>query len=178
MGGSGSGTWSRYEAKRTIDEVPAIDIRELQRHRGLAPGSRFVETWTLGGMIAAQVAIEVRQDYLLLRYMLGSRAAHPEPVELVAPIVVTPCNYGGLRRWFRCPDCKKRIAVIYIQLRSCLCRRCNDLVYRSQHERAGERARDRAQKTRMRLGGSANLHEPLSGQTEMDALANLCRIAN
>src|ERR1700722_11585982 len=118
MGGIGSGTWSRIEAKRTVDAVPAIDIRELQRHRGLAPGSRFVETWTRGGMVAAQVAIEVQRNNLLFTYVHVSGAGDREPVECVVPIVETPCNYGGLRRWLLCPECKKRIAVIYVS-RSC-----------------------------------------------------------
>ena len=142
MGGIGSGTWSRYEAKRTTDAGPAIDIRQLQRRRGLAPGDKFVATWTRGGMVAAQVAIEVQQNNLLFRYVHVSGAGDREPVDCVVPIVATPCNYGGLRRWLRCPECKKRIAVIYVS-RSCACRHCHELVYSSQRERAGDRARQR-----------------------------------
>jgi hypothetical protein len=156
MGGIGSGKWSRQEAKRTADAVPAIDIRELQRCRGLAAGSRFVETWTRGGMVAAQIAIDVQKHHLLLRYVHVSGAGEQEPVEGVVPIVDAPCNYGGLRRWFRCPECKRRIVIIYIS-RSCACRHCHELVYSSQRESAGDRARQRAQNIRIRLGGSANL---------------------
>jgi hypothetical protein len=156
MGGIGSGTWSRIEAKRTTDAVPAIDIREMQRRRGLAPGSRFVETWTRGGMVAARVAIEVQKRHLKLQYVHVSAGEEREPVECVVPIVDAPCNYGGLRRWLRCPECKRRIAIIYIS-RSCACRHCHELVYSSQRESAGDRERQRAQNIRMRLGGSANL---------------------
>jgi hypothetical protein len=160
MGGLWPGMGIRCDAKLTTDMVPAIDIRQLQRRRGLAPGSRFVETWSRGGMVAAQVAIEVQQNNLLFRYARLSGAGDRESVQCVVPIAATPCNYGGVRRWFLCPDCRKRIAVIYIQGRSCSCRQCNYLVYRSQRERAAERALSRAQKIRVRLGGSANLLEP------------------
>lgn len=150
----------RCEAKLTTDSVPAIDIRGLQRDRELVPGRRTSITWSRGGLSAAQVEIEVQRNQLKIRYVLVSSSGQHEPVECAVPIASTPCNYGGVRRWFCCPDCKRRIAVIYIQGRSCSCRRCSDLVYRSQRERAGERARDRAQKIRVRLGGSANLFEP------------------
>jgi hypothetical protein len=160
MGGLGSGMGIRCEAKLTTDSVPSIDIRQLQRSRELSPGNRILETWTRGGQIAAQVEIAIQHNQLRIRYTRVSGSGEREPVECVVPIASTPCNYGGVRRWFCCPDCRKRIAVIYIQGRSCSCRQCNYLVYRSQRERAGERARDRAQKVRMRLGGSANLFEP------------------
>jgi hypothetical protein len=149
----------RCEAKLTTDMVPAIDIRQLQRNRELMPGSRIMETWTRGGLIAAQVEIDIQHYRLTIRYVRLSSSGEREPVECVVQITSTPCNYGGVRRWFCCPNCKKRIAVIYIQGGSCLCRQCMDLVYRSQRERVGERARDRAQKIRVRLGGSANLFE-------------------
>ncbi|SRR5258708_4963684 len=159
MGGFGSGTGIRCEAKLTTDMVPAIDIRQLQRSCELVPGNRILETWTCGGLIAAQVEIDIQHNQLSIRYTRVSSSGEREPVECVVPVASTPCNYGGVRWWFCCPDCRKRIAVIYILGRTCSCRRCNYLVYRSQRERVGERARDRAQKIRVRLGGSANLLE-------------------
>ena len=158
MGGFSPGI--RCDTKLTTDMVPAIDIRQLQRRRELMPGKRTLQTWTRGGVIAAQVELDIQHSQLGIRYFLLSRSSEREPVECVVPIASTPCNYGGVRRWFRCPDCGKRVAVIYVQRRSCSCRQCNYLVYRSQRERAGERARDRVQKIRVRLGGSANLLEP------------------
>jgi hypothetical protein len=160
MGGFGSGMGIRCEAKLTTDSVPSIDIRQLQRSRELMPGNRIFGTWTRGGLIAAQVEIDIEQNQLRIRYVRVSSSGEREPVACVVSIASTPCNYGGIRRWFCCPDCRKRIAVIYIQGRSCTCRRCHDLVYRSQRERTGERARVRLQEIRVRLGGSANLLEP------------------
>lgn len=151
---------NRYEAKLTTDTVPAIDIRQLRRSHELMPGSRMLQSWTREGLIAAQVAIEILHNQLRIRYVILSRSGRCEPVECVVSIASTPCNYGGVRRWFYCPDCRRRVAVIYVQGRSCSCRQCNYLAYRSQRERAGERARGRAQKIRVRLGGSANLLEP------------------
>jgi hypothetical protein len=151
------GAGTSLEAKLTTDMVPAIDIRQLKRSRKLTPGNRFLETWTRGGLTAAQVEIDVQHYQVNIRYILASRSGDREPVECIVPIASTRCSYGGIRRWFCCPDCRKRAAVIYVQGRSCSCRQCKGLVYRSQRQRAGERARSRAQKIRVRLGGSANL---------------------
>lgn len=43
----------------------------------------------------------------------------------------TFCNYGGFRYWFICPNCQKRVGVIYKKPFSdlFLCRLCQDLVY-------------------------------------------------
>lgn len=51
----------------------------------------------------------------------------------------TPCNYGSVRWWFACPDCARRVRVLYINPKSGdvasmrpLCRNCLDLHYPSQ----------------------------------------------
>lgn len=43
--------------------------------------------------------------------------------------------YGGLRRWFTCPNCGRRCAKLYAPDRRSrfACRRCWELVYRSQY---------------------------------------------
>ena len=47
-------------------------------------------------------------------------------------ITSTKCNYGGLRKWFICPKCKRRVGVLYRKplLASFLCRHCQNLTYR------------------------------------------------
>ncbi len=67
---------------------------------------------------------------------------------------------GGKRPWFRCPSCDRRCGILY-SIRSCIiCRTCGDLSYESQNEPRHFRALTKAQKIRIRLGGSANMTEP------------------
>lgn len=49
-------------------------------------------------------------------------------------LTTTSCNYGGIRYWFACPVCGKRCRVIYWQGQHNFwaCRKCLNLVYRSQ----------------------------------------------
>lgn len=66
----------------------------------------------------------------------------------------TPCTYGGLRPWFRCPavGCGRRVAILYGG-GVFACRHCHGLNYETQHEQAWDRALSRYQKIRVRLGG-------------------------
>jgi len=52
----------------------------------------------------------------------------------------TPCNYGGQRWWFRCPDCGRRCRVLYLPSDEIYfsCRICHNLTYESQQEGKGK----------------------------------------
>lgn len=67
----------------------------------------------------------------------GSKKAHDHGH--VVTLVSTPCNYGGVRWWFKAPCCKRRVRVLYINLRrgdienmTPQCRLCLNLHYGSQ----------------------------------------------
>jgi len=67
----------------------------------------------------------------------------------------TPCNYGGMRIWFRCPiwSCGRRVAVLYGN-GMFACRQCHQLAYESQREQPYNRAFSRAQAIVETLGGT------------------------
>ena len=67
---------------------------------------------------------------------------------------------GGKRPWFLCPSCGRRCGVLYSLRSHIICRKCGGLSYESQNEPRHFRALRKAQKIRVRLGGSANLTEP------------------
>lgn len=100
---------------------------------------------------------------MVLKYRIPSFVTQGEweVVTQQVPIEWTPCRYGGRRPWFLCPapGCGRRVATLYGR-RDFRCRHCCNLAYRSQLENAGNRAIRRAQKIRMRLGGSPNLLDP------------------
>ena len=47
----------------------------------------------------------------------------------------TPCNFGGCRYWFKCPECNKRIGVLHHSFKtgSWLCMKCGEKQYSTQH---------------------------------------------
>ncbi len=62
--------------------------------------------------------------------------------EQIINLTSTKCNYGGVRYWFKCPQCSKRVGTLYRKPLTSLflCRLCQNLTYqlikyrRSQHE--------------------------------------------
>lgn len=50
------------------------------------------------------------------------------------PLVTTPCNYGGIRYWFECLSCKRRIGTLYLRASIFACRHCHFLTYESKLE--------------------------------------------
>lgn len=81
------------------------------------------------------------------------------------PIEWTFCNYGGHRPWFHCPGatngfhCNRRVAKLFLGGCYYVYRHCYGLVYPSQRVAVTDRPMTRAQKIRMKLGGTGNLLE-------------------
>ena len=77
-----------------------------------------------------------------LAYRIERLAERSTQVDMVgAPrlqlrFTATHCYFGGLRHWFRCPACGRRVGKLYAPLSASAfkCRRCHDLTYRSTQE--------------------------------------------
>jgi len=79
--------------------------------------------------ISQAVVNELESGELKLYYQKGD-----EKIELIH----TRCQKGGGRLWFKCPLCAKRCGKLYRPLFSFgyACRKCHELVYRSQYKSA------------------------------------------
>jgi hypothetical protein len=160
MGGWGSGR--RIGAKGTTDDYRALDVRRWQRDNLLAPGRRFESYWTRNGERIATINVRVEVGQITLSYRYRSGSDEWKDMEYPLRLDWTPCNYGGQRAWFLCPaaGCGRRVAILYGGA-IFACRHCYQLAYTSQRESDGDRALHRAQTIRKKLGGSANMLEPL-----------------
>ena len=74
-----------------------------------------------------------------------------EKAEQIIWFTETPCNYGGSRKWFRCPRCDTRVAVLYGADVKFLCRHCYRLPYASQGESVLDRMSRKADKISKKL---------------------------
>jgi len=45
----------------------------------------------------------------------------------------TKCHFGGFRAWFSCPECKRRVGVLYFGHRGAKCRHCYKVTYASKN---------------------------------------------
>ena len=52
-------------------------------------------------------------------------------IQDVIPLTYTPCHFGGIRWWFLCPSCKRRVGLLYKPYHKDYfrCRHCYDLTY-------------------------------------------------
>lgn len=73
----------------------------------------------------------------------------------------TQYNYGGRRPWFICPrgGCGRRVAILHGGT-DFGCRTCRRLTYGTQRVPPASRSLDRAQRLRVRLGGSVDMTQP------------------
>lgn len=77
------------------------------------------------------------------------------------PVIWTECHFGGLRPWFKCLRCNRRVGKLYNSGASLACRQCLDLRYASQRRGAKSRSYLQALKLRLRLNGVASLDRPI-----------------
>ena len=86
----------------------------------------------------------------------------PEHQDYPVFLDATRPRFGGLRWWFKCPQCRQRAQKLFLPPRSprFACRKCHRLSYASRSRNAKDRALTKAQAIRARLGGSESLFDP------------------
>ena len=158
MGGLGSGRrrYSSRSGRRTAGESLPLDVREIYRAGHLVPGTYESLHWYRRGhgesMEAAKkrgagISYFAQEDGVTLRYVYrGDKVSQTVRVEW------TKCHYGGGRAWWRCPNCSRRVAVLYAPGKFFACRHCYGLCYDSQREARDARGMRAARKIRERLG--------------------------
>jgi len=152
VGGRGSGRTASYRGRDITEDSLPLDIRRLQLKGVLVPGRSVSWQWTVNDQVRASIGIRVEAGNIALSY---NYTPHDKPTEAIRQTVwieSTACTLGGRRRWFACPACNRRVAVIYGAGRLFACRQCKGLAYGSQSETAVDRAFRRTDGIRKKLG--------------------------
>lgn len=152
MGGIGSGRRPSYAGKATTEDSLPLDICRLERAGVLAPGRVCTWQWTVNDRVHATIGIRAGALNIALSYNCTAFGRAAEAISQTISLESTPCALGGHRRWFTCPTCNRRVAVLYIAGRLFACRGCKGLAYASQGESDEDRAARRANRIRRRLG--------------------------
>lgn len=139
MGGIGSGTWERYDRKRTVEDSFTLSMHDF---RGLIyPHASGTINWTFIGGFKASISFYISiNDYPVIN--LRYRWNDIENIEIPIKLQSTPTNFEGKRWWFTCPlslggvACRRRVGKIYLPrgARYFGCRSCHDLTYQSCQE--------------------------------------------
>ena len=161
MGGRGRGRRISYGGKQDTSNSMPLDLRKITRKGVLVPGNSFSWQWLVCMQVVASINIQVDFQSMVLSYRMKST---DEVVEQRVQTQTSPCNLGGHRHWFTCPQCSKRVAVLYALGRYFACRLCGGLAYATQKEGVGDRAMTKADKLRKRLGWPAGIAKPNTGK--------------
>jgi len=161
MGGYGSGSWYRWNKKTTTESQHRIDIRWMKKHGRLKDDTYGCLSWTFRGQQSGSIRYIMRKDVMILNYRVRENGEDCKQVREEVSLDRTPCYYGGKRIWFLCPNCNRRVAVLYGAGRYFLCRHCSGLTYHSQQQPPHFRLMEKAQAIKKRLGGDGDLSLPL-----------------
>lgn len=155
MGGLGSGNWGRaVNAKLTID-FHRIHVREIVR---------------ASGELAAASDTGYRWSYLCEKNGLVLLSPDDETFGAWIPFTFTPCRFGGHKKWFLCPNCNSRRAVLYASHHlGWACRACLSLRYPSQYGSCANRLLNRTQRLQTKLAATLRQRQD---KNKLRALSN------
>lgn len=112
----------KFAITSSLDDYPKLSISEYKNELNLTPANSIALNYHFNG-----------QQY---RYEVS--------------ITKTPCYYGSYRYWFNCPQCGRRVAMLYC-MGKYICRHCVGLNYKSQLSQPLDRLFSRVGKIRERL---------------------------
>jgi len=148
--------------KTTVEECLYLDIGWLYRRGMLTPPNISTISWSYTifeqeNRSAGSISIFALETALNLSYVVTNPdVAEKREYSINVPIVYVPCNYGGVRPYFTCPDCHRRVLKLYKPPSHVKfsCRHCWDLTYRSCQDSGDDHARARARTERacLKLG--------------------------
>ncbi len=172
---------SRWGAGRPAYRVKAelvqrLDVRQLARRGLLAGSTGFTWTWHRAGEPAGSIGVVVDSGQCLtLRYATTDSGARRDVVQRVE-LLATDCHLGGARRWFACPCCGRRVALLYLRWGRFACRPCQRVAYASQSEDELGRLWRKQAKIEARLGDSWRRPKGMRRRTFSLLLGELVRL--
>lgn len=128
MGGLMSGFQGRR--KITVEEVLHLKVSSLKIKRGA--NYKAEVSWGDKNKTSIGV-IKANDNEITLTYTI-TKNEEKTKVKYDIEIEFTPCNYGGERAWFLCPECEDRVSKLYLKNGYFKCRRCHELNYILQQE--------------------------------------------
>ena len=160
MGGFGSGSGERLDARDTTADFRSINVRLWAKQRLLKRGSRFIHTWLLNNVEIGSMMVFIESDRCRMRYQHSRLGI----VETSVVLDQNACHFGGARKYFRCPSCGTQRVILYCFGGGFACRQCMGLNYPSTRQSHGERAAHMVERLQMRLGGDPGVFEGVPGR--------------
>jgi hypothetical protein len=139
MGGRNSGYYQRAGSISLTTDYLSLDIRTFKKRGWLNFPSSNTMTWSKNGNTIGSINYELNEDEIKLNYRTQSNDGERENISETITLVTTPCNFGGNRKWFKCPECFQKALVLYGGT-FFRCRKCHGLIHPSVNESKLDRA--------------------------------------
>jgi len=136
-GGERSGCGRKRQHGRTSDYL-SLNIYQLRKAGAFRPQTNF-KAWNANNVVHGRIE---GSDLIIVWNRMTA----------ALEVVQTGCPFGGSRRWFRCPQCSQRVAIIFLGSSAIGCRHCLHLRYPSQSEDWIERSKRVEESIRRKLG--------------------------
>jgi len=176
MGGLGSTRWGWHKRAITVEECRSLDCTDFRRKGFLGSGilqfgnvSWFDNFDRMVANLGFTIATKDMSGFMELNYILNSmNGGADESFRYRIGLQTTRPNFGGLRWWFTCPSCNRRVRKIYRPPMAdrYLCRDCHQLSYKSSQE-SDQRVSD------MRRLGTSGILERLNSGNVNDLIFGL-----
>ncbi len=126
-----------YPAKATTESMRCIFATFLNKHRYFKTGEyqSGSMTWSRNGEVRQRVSFSVdSSNTSFCLWHNNVELGYFKPREYRIRLTTSPCFFGGVRYWFVCPNCYKRVGTLYFSGESPLaCRTCWNLSYESNN---------------------------------------------
>lgn len=131
----------------------SVDVRRFAREGMLARSGWHGWRWTNDGVQVASISFIVDPSARSIRFEYRQTVdGKARDIKVTAWTETTPCHFGGVRWWWRCPNCSRRCARLFLVTGGMGCRACLRMIYASQREDAVGRSWRRTQKIERVLG--------------------------
>jgi hypothetical protein len=165
MGGSGSGSWYRWNKKMVVEDGFTLDISKLIRGKNIIPSQHISGSLIWRSVRTGEEKASLGYEANMLSpYSAWLRLFYKHdgiPEDYKIQLTVTSPYYGGMRWWFICPAKGTRAAKLCLPPGGNLfaSRAAYRLGYQSQQENTMYRNLTQAQNIREQLGGSGCMDE-------------------
>lgn len=145
----------RHRNAPKTNELVALNL-SIFAQDGLDGDVSRVLSWSNGKGRVGRARCNLSDQRALIHF----ESVHGAVVHQEIDLTITHPHFGGVRRWFVCPECRRRCRVLY-HLDRFICRCCAGAVYPSQYDWVRVPGEAKAKRVRDRFGVMGG-HEALS----------------
>lgn len=131
-----------YDKKPTVEECKDLSIHFLKKNGYLKPDSfRYGGIqWFWAGCEWGDIKFCVDTANKTIRFIYKVKGGDEDETtwelkDYTYQLATTPCHFGGVRYWFLCGFCHRKVGVLYFYGKKHLaCRTCLNLSYKSRNQ--------------------------------------------